>query len=100
LSILRSFGQGAPFSGLDERLQAQQERTPLGAAMVHELHRLLPALVLEQDDGPLTFLFEIKTYFCADPFLGPVDHLPQHAPVGIAVRPRVVVHGGPPGIVV
>src|SRR5713226_9517283 len=54
--------------------------------MVHELHRLLPALVLEEDDGPVAFLSEVKIYFCADPFLGSVDHLPQHALVGIKLK--------------
>src|SRR6266478_190254 len=70
---------GRAFSGFEKRLQAQQKDRPLGAAMVHELHRLLPTLVFEQDDGPVAFLSEIETYFCADPFLRSVDHLPQHA---------------------
>jgi hypothetical protein len=54
--------------------------------MVHELHRLLPALLFEEDDGPVAFLFEIKTYFCADPFLRSVDHLPQHALGGMKFK--------------
>jgi hypothetical protein len=54
--------------------------------MVHELHRLLPALVLEVDDGPLAVLLELETYFRADPFLGPVDHLPQHALAGLQFK--------------
>ena len=48
-----------------------QKDTPFRAAMVHELHRLLPTLVFEKDNGPVAVLFEVKTYFCADPFLGP-----------------------------
>src|SRR5215208_8229478 len=64
-------GRGA-LAGLDEGLQAHQEDRPLGAAVVHELHRLLPALVLEQDDGVVALLFEIETDLGPDPFGGPV----------------------------
>lgn len=42
---------GTAFPGFDERLQAHQIDRPLGAAVVHEFHRLLPILVLEEDDG-------------------------------------------------
>src|SRR6266850_14752 len=78
--------RGGAFAGFEKRLQADQEDAPLGAAVVHELHRLLPALVFEKNDGPVAFLFEIKTYFCADPFCGSVDHLPQHALGGIKLK--------------
>jgi hypothetical protein len=54
--------------------------------MVHELHRLLPTLVLEEDNGPVAFLPEVETYFCADPFLGPIDHLPLHALGGVKLE--------------
>ena len=54
--------------------------------MVHELHRLLPTLVFEQDDGPFAFLFEVEADFCADPFLGPFDHLPEHALAGLKLE--------------
>src|ERR1700687_3067105 len=64
------------FPGFDKRFQAHQKDPPLAAAMVHELHRLLPTLVFEEDDGVVAILFELPTYFCADPFSGPVDHLP------------------------
>ena len=67
---------GRTFAGFEKRLQAQQKDCPFGAAMVHELHRLLPALVFEENDGPVAFLFEIEAYLDADPFLGPVDYLP------------------------
>src|SRR4249920_2017095 len=68
--------RGGTFPGFEKRLHAQQKDPPLGAAMVHELHRLLPTLVLEEDDGPVAFLFELPTYYRANPFFGPVDHLP------------------------
>lgn len=70
---------GGTFPGFEKRLQAHQKDRPLGAATVHELHRLLPTLMFEEDDGVVVVLFELPTYLCADPFLGPVDHLPQHA---------------------
>jgi hypothetical protein len=54
--------------------------------MVHELDRLLPALVLEEDDGPVAFLLEIEADFCADPFVRPVDHLRQHALFGLKLE--------------
>ena len=85
LSILRSFGWGHPCR-FEQGLQAQQKDRPLGAAMVHELHRLLPTLVFEQDDGPFAFLFEVEADFCADPFLGPFDHLPEHALAGLKLE--------------
>src|SRR5687768_8776083 len=67
---------GRTFPGFQKRLQAHQKHPPLGAAMVHEFHRLLPILVLEQDDGIVALLFELPTDLCADPFCGPIDHLP------------------------
>jgi len=50
--------------------------------MVHELHRLLPALVFEEHDGPVRFLLDIETYSCAEPFFRSANHLPQHAFAG------------------
>src|SRR4030095_10356166 len=67
---------GGTFPGFHKRLQAHQINRPLGAAMVHEFHRLLPTLVFEEDDGMVACLLEIKVYPGADPFLRPVDHLP------------------------
>src|SRR5262245_45650331 len=69
-------GVGTTFAGFHQRLQAHQIDRPLGTAMVHEFDRLLPTLVLEENDGMVACLFEIETYFCADPFLGSLDHLP------------------------
>src|SRR4029077_5096879 len=54
--------------------------------MMHELHRLLPTLVLEQDDGPVAFLFELEAYLGADPFFGTVDLLPLHAFGGLSLQ--------------
>src|SRR5471030_1194187 len=68
---------GCALADLKKCLQAEQEDAPLGAAMVHELDRLLPALVLEEHDGPVTLLPEIEADPRAEPFLWPVDHLPQ-----------------------
>src|SRR6266478_2179366 len=77
---------GRAFSGFEKRLQAQQKDRPLGAAVVHELHRLLPTLLFEEDDGPVAFLPEIPTYLCANPFCGSVDHLPQHVLGGLKLK--------------
>ena len=51
---------GRAFAGFAERLEAQQKDRPLGAAVVHELHRLLPACVLEKDDDPVVVLLEVE----------------------------------------
>jgi len=66
---------GRAFAGFEERFQAQQEDRPFGAAVVHKFHRLLPALVLEENNGPVAVLFEVEAYLCAEPFFRPVDHL-------------------------
>src|ERR1700722_6778936 len=50
--------------------------------MVHELHRRLPALVLEKNNRPIAILAEVETDFCSDPFFRPVDHLPEYAFAG------------------
>src|SRR5262245_32143518 len=71
-------GAGLPFARLDQRLQAHQEGRPLRAAVVHELHRLLPIQVLEEHDGIVGLLFKLETHLGADPFRGAIDHLPQH----------------------
>ncbi len=65
---------GLAFTRLAERLQAHEEGRPLGAAVVHELRRFPPALVLEQHDGEVVFLLELEADFRADPLGGPLDH--------------------------
>src|SRR5271170_6743322 len=77
---------GRAFAGFEERLEAQQEDSPFGAAVVHEFHRLLPALVLEEDDGPVAVLFEVEAYLCAEPFFRPVDHLPENPLAGLQLE--------------
>src|SRR5262245_15320831 len=67
---------------LAERFQAHQEDRPLGAAVVHELHGLLPALVPEQHDGEIVFPLEFEVDLGADPLGGAVHYLPHHALVG------------------
>src|SRR4051794_13191361 len=63
---------------LHQRLQAHQERAPLGAAVVHELHRLAPAGVREQHDRVVAVLPELPVDRRADPLRRPVHHLPGH----------------------
>jgi hypothetical protein len=53
----------------------------LTLTVVHELHRLLPALVLEEHDGPVAVLAEVPVDRRPDPFIGAVDHSPHH-PLG------------------
>jgi hypothetical protein len=45
-----------------------------------------PALVFEQNNGPIAILFEAEAYLCAAPFFGPVDHLPQHPLAGLKLE--------------
>src|ERR1700684_2352824 len=54
--------------------------------MVHELHRRLPALVLEKNNRPIAILAEVETDFCSDPFFRPVDHLPEYAFAGFKLE--------------
>ena len=51
---------GVAGAGLEKRLQAHQERRPLGAAVVHEVARLLPALVVEADDREVVLRRKIE----------------------------------------
>jgi hypothetical protein len=41
--------------------------------------------VFEQDDGIITFLFEIESNLGADPFFRAVDHLPQYSLAGFKI---------------
>src|SRR5690606_9540012 len=68
-------------AGLTKRFQAHQEDRPLGAAVVHELHGLLPSFVLEEHDREIALLLEIEADSSADPFVRTVDDLPRHAPI-------------------
>src|SRR5262245_34067170 len=45
--VVRSRGAS---TSLSVRLETHQERRPLGAAVVHELHSLLPALMRKEHD--------------------------------------------------
>src|SRR5579863_2320463 len=74
---------GRALAGFKQRLEAQQEDRPLGAAVMHEFHRFLPTLVFEQDDGPVTVLLDVEADLRAEPLFGAVDHLPQNAPAGL-----------------
>src|SRR6266850_3501861 len=67
-------------AGFDERFHAHQKAGPFGAAMVHELTLLAPALVFEEHGGLRPLLLELEAHLAADPVRGPVDHLPKHAP--------------------
>src|SRR6266542_1408824 len=66
--VLRVWGAG---TGLDQLLQAHQERGPLRAAVGHELDRLAPALVLEQDDRVVALPLQVEADVGADPLPGP-----------------------------
>src|SRR5580658_8906448 len=53
---------------------------------MQEFHRLLPALVLEKNNGPIAVLFEVETYYRAEPFFRPVDHLPENTLAGLQLE--------------
>ncbi len=74
---------GRAFAGFEQRLEAQQKDRPFGAAVVHELHRLLPALMFEENNGPVTVLCQIEADLGAEPFFRAVNHLPQNALAGL-----------------
>src|SRR5262249_9226278 len=57
LDVVRPRCAGA---GLDQRLQAHEKHRPLGAAVMHELDRPPPALVLEQHDRVVAVLPQLE----------------------------------------
>ena len=59
---------------------------PLGAAVVHELHRLFPAPVLEQHDRVVAVLTQVPLDRRPDPLLRPVDDPPHHPLATAAAR--------------
>ncbi len=92
LSILMSFGSGAPFPVSTSDFRLIRKTAHL---VVHELHRLLPTLVLEEHDGEVALLLEIETHLRSDPLFGPLDHLPEHALAGIELEHLHVEAAGP-----
>src|SRR6185437_3179390 len=79
LDIVR---RGLALAGLEQPLQAHQEGRPLRAAVVHELHRLAPALVPEQHDRVAVLVLEVEADPRADPLGRPFDDLPEHELAG------------------
>lgn len=63
--------------------------------MVHEFHRLLPTLVLEEDDGVVVDLIEAPVHMRGDPFFGSVDHLPQYVPARVKLEDLHIESRGP-----
>src|SRR4029079_6544398 len=91
---------GRPLPALEQRLHAHEERRPFGAAVVHELERLLPALVPDADDGVVLIFAELEVDARADPLGGPSDHFPEHALRGLALQhlhvdPAAAAEGAP-----
>ena len=71
-------GSRAAFPSFQPIHQAEQEGGPLGTAMVHEFHGLLPVGVREQDKGLNPFGFQLKSQVRAHPFFGPSYAFPLH----------------------
>src|SRR5262245_2579237 len=70
---------GPALTGLGERLEAHQERRPLGAAVFGELDRLAPVAVTEANDGVLALLRELKDRVRVDPLGRAFTKPPAHA---------------------
>src|SRR5258708_28112687 len=68
----------ATLGALDPVLQAHQENSPVGAAVVHELDRLSPACVAEEHKGLVRFLSQAKGELGADPLVGAAGAAPLH----------------------
>src|SRR5262245_42017038 len=75
LQITRRRGTRA---GLDQLLEAEDVRRPLGAAVIHELDRLAPAGMREHQLREVVFTPQIPADLRADPFLRTVDDRPAH----------------------
>src|SRR5208282_1348996 len=78
LQARRLAGAGRVHASLQHQM-GDLSPEPEVAAMMHELDRLPPTFVLEEQDGPVAFLSELEADRRAEPFRGPVDHLPAHA---------------------
>ena len=75
--------RGPALAGLDEVLEAQKERGPLGAAVRGELDRLAPAAVAEVHDAVLALLRELELDVGADPFVRTRRAAPVHGLVRV-----------------
>jgi len=64
----------SPLAPLDPAAQAEQEGGPLGAAVVHELDRVAPAGVGEEDEGLVLLLQRRKVRSVPIHSLGPPTH--------------------------
>ena len=77
-----SSGYEVPFASFTMGFEAAQVHSPLGAAVVHELHLLFPAPLSKQHDRGVGFLFQVESQFGANPFRGAVHALPSDALAG------------------
>src|SRR5215472_4466834 len=84
---LRVPGLRAAFALLDQVFEAEQECRPFGAAVVHELVRLAPALVAEEHESLAVAPFKAEADLCAHPVLGRTRIAPHHqARIGVPFR--------------
>src|SRR5688572_6965530 len=79
LEVIRRWFTATCFDQLPE---TQHEGRPLHAAMGHELDRLAPAPVAEEQDGVIAVLVEIEGRVGSDPLLGPRLESPLDPLVG------------------
>src|SRR5882672_10753026 len=78
---LRVVGKGGEGTAFEPAPQADQDRGPLGAAVMHELDGLPPVRVREQQHCLSAAAFQIKGDGRADPFRWAIDASPQDAVV-------------------
>src|SRR6266511_5477588 len=78
---LRVVGKGGERTAFEPASEADQDCRPLGAAVVHELDRLPPVRVREQQHCLSASAFQIEGDGRANPFRGAVDASPLHAVV-------------------
>src|SRR6266487_5255557 len=76
LCVVGKGGESTPF---EPASQADQDRGPLGAAVMHELDRLPPVRVREQQHCLSASAFQIEGDGRADPFRWAVNAPPLHA---------------------
>src|SRR6266487_825281 len=74
-------GKGGESTALEPASQADQERGPPGAAVMHELDRFPPVRVCEQQHCLSAAVFQVEGDSRADPFRGAFDAAPLHAVV-------------------
>ena len=85
-SELQVVRERSALAGLDEALQAEQEVRPPRAAVRHELGRVAPVRMGEEDHGLTVGCGEVEADMVPDLLVRAADTAPAHLPAGVEGR--------------